>query len=551
MIQIARNACGYEPNERKNEGVLIVNIPPLEKRVTIMDQILRDMPGERLFFMPISRRLVHVIEQGETQFEEKLVRDPRAPVLVDVGAAYLRVVLSRSGKVLALVNKKLVPADPRRDDMEAFLDVVAKAQTRQRALRMLSTTPVMMQDGVIVCEPGYHERSEILIQTSGMRFKDPDPDEILSAAKCRALMDRDFSAFFDEFPFVRERPDQPWYETQSFSIAPSGALCVALRNLLPCTPAHCISAPAQRTGKTFLVQLVSVLTTGIEPTALSYDGASEFGKAMLPIIEAGDRLLLVDNVDQVVNNNKLAIALTQKGFIKWRVLGQSTLKTVENSGVFFFTGNQLQFTGEMPTRCVMSQIDSGMERPEDRRFHRARALDEVKNAHPRVVMTLLRVARAHMRAGFPGFAKLQKPMGGFDEYSRWVRGALVWMGYEDPKSTQSEIRANDPGLEADEALVAMVREVIGDSECSVREIKDRLNSGDSSRFMELTHHKPLEAFSELRVGQYFGRLRNRWFGGYRLVWGKREDNKRKWRVEMRQQEINRGKSMQNGNEEPL
>jgi len=91
----------------------------------------------------------------------------------------------------------------------------------------------------------------------------------------------------------------------------------------------------------------------------------------------------------------------------------------------------------------------------------------------------------------------------------------------------------------------MVREAIGNRECLVSEIKDRIS--DLSRFLELTNHKPGEAFSVLKVGQHFGRLRDRWFGGYRLVWGKSPGGKHRWQVE----ETPHQKEMHRAEEEPL
>ncbi len=451
VLGIARRGSGYEPNPPEDESLLIIGQPPLAKRIAKIGTIFTTMPicETRMFYMPGSRRFVHIPEYRQTDADKNVTfRDPSAPVLDDVNRTFVCVMLSESGKVRAL-NKKgeLIEADPTLGDAEAFIEVVTKGRSPLPVLRMVSTSPVLLPDGTIISEPGYHEQSQIWLHTRGKVFDDPNPDETLSASQCRELIDQEFSHFFEECAFVREHPDQPFQETESFAVLLSGALSIALCNLLPCRPAHCISAPAmaQRSGKTYSVQLATALVTGLEPTSVSYDGSSEFGKALLPLLEAGDRSTVVENIDRVVNNNRLATALTQPGLIRWRELGKSKVKTVENSTVFWFEGNGLELTGDMPPRCVMGFLDSGMERPEDRQFRHRDALTDAKHHHPRAVMALLRAARAHMRAEFAGAKMLEKPMGGFAEYSQWVRGLLVWMGFADPKATQARIRESDPG----------------------------------------------------------------------------------------------------------
>ena len=41
-----------------------------------------------------------------------------------------------------------------------------------------------------------------------------------------------------------------------------------------------------------------------------------------------------------------------------------------------------------------------------------------------------------------------KPMNGFNDWSHFVRGSLVWLGEADPKDSQLEIEAHDPEREA-------------------------------------------------------------------------------------------------------
>ena len=330
----------------------------------------------------------------------------------------------------------------------------------------------------------------------------------------------------------------------------SGVLSIALRNLLPTVPVHCVTAPAQASGKTLLVQAISALATGTLPSAVSYDGAEEFQKLVPVLLMSGDRVTMVDNIIMTVNNQKLAIALTQQGFMKCRILGQTKGIVVENQTCFFFTGNNLQLSGEMPTRCLMACIEPDCDQPEHRHFP-YNPVDLGLELHPRAIMRILRVARAYQRAGFPLLhAVTNKPMRNFAEYDRRVRAALLRMGYQDPIATQDSIRANDPGRRDNAELLWILSEKFGRNAFQVCELEGKLTGESMSTLKQITGHKQGEEFNGRKVGKYLGtQLCNRWVEGLRIVkTGRTPRGRDEWRVEMRGQGPEAPKSEE---EEPL
>lgn len=185
----------------------------------------------------------------------------------------------------------------------------------------------------------------------------------------------------------------------------------------------------------------------------------------------------------------------------------------------------------------------GVARPEYQKYP-FDPVDRAQTLFPKMIMAVLSVIRAHMLAGFPGLKLPSTALeaGSFTEWNKWVRAALLWMGYADPLKSQEAIRNTDPARAAHEELLALLYASIRERECSVRHIKDHLNPGDLPRFQELTGHKPNEPFSELRIGQFFGRIRDRWFGEspqHKLTSSKSTGGKRQWRIEIREQEANR------------
>ena len=89
-------------------------------------------------------------------------------------------------------------------------------------------------------------------------------------------------------------------------------------------------------------------------------------------------------------------------------------------------------------------IDPQCERPEERRFQR-NLHDYVPTHRGALVPLALTVLGAYHIAGRPD--QSLKPWGGFDEWSNWVRSALVWLqldGLADPAEGRARIEDSDP-----------------------------------------------------------------------------------------------------------
>jgi putative DNA primase/helicase len=77
----------------------------------------------------------------------------------------------------------------------------------------------------------------------------------------------------------------------------------------------------------------------------------------------------------------------------------------------------------------------------------------------RYIWAALTVVRAYIREGQPGRPKrIGDP---FAEWSDLVRGALVWLGHEDPVKSMDAGRAGDPWRQATAALFAAIGNAYG------------------------------------------------------------------------------------------
>jgi hypothetical protein len=536
VLAIVNSISRYEPaDEKGQQSALVIGERPFAQMVPAAESVLKNSVEERIYQTPLSRRLIRIVQHKQDPQPDKGVnRDPEASLLVDIDARYLQLALGRSGQVVRQKGNGLIAIDAPRQLAEMILSSVKASPefTSWNRLKKISVTPVLLSNGTIVTEPGYHPQTQIWIDTRGIDFVDPALDKPnMSRRECRRLIEAFIHPIVCEYPFLKEKTGQHWYETGAFSVVLSALMSIDDRHNLSAVPMHCVSAPTQSCGKTRLVQAISAAVTGGQPTIVTYDGAEEFGKHIPVLLGKGDPVICVDNVIMPVNNARLAALLTQEYLFTYRVLGASEERTVENLSVLCATGVNLQLSGDMPTRCLLVRIEPEDERPELKKF----PFDQVERAKeffPHAVMAVKAVLRAHQLAGFPG-EKLLKGASRFRVWDKRVRAAIVWLGYADPTITQEAIRADDPIRNENVRLLWMLRRKFGETPFLVAKLASIQEAEDIEALKQITGHKEFENLNERKIGKYFSHhLSRNWFEGIRLVrTGKTPGGRIEWRIE--------------------
>ena len=124
-------------------------------------------------------------------------------------------------------------------------------------------------------------------------------------------------------------------------------------------------------------------------------------------------------------------------------MGLSKTVSVANHSVLFINGNNVKVVGDLVRRVVRCQMDANLERPETRKF-KGNPIDLVLVDRGRYIAAALTVVRAYIAAGRPASKDLE-PFLGFAGWNNTVRGALVWLGKEDPTQSVAGAREEDPG----------------------------------------------------------------------------------------------------------
>jgi phage/plasmid primase-like uncharacterized protein len=337
---------------------------------------------------------------------------------------------------------------------------------RLNELAGIINAPTLRSDGSILNIEGYDKSTSLLLYGDQSLFKPiPDcPSKEVAQQAIERIID-----LIKTFPFVTGHDR---------SVALSGILTACVRRSLPFAPMHCFSAPTPGCGKSMLVDLICIIACGHEAAVMS-QGRDEIEqeKRLAAALLAGDQVITIDNATMPIDGDLLCQVLTQE-MVRLRVLGVSKLRTMPTNAALFATGNSLLIQGDMTRRALLCSLDPACERPELRKYS-VNLKEYAKKNRATLLVDVLTILRAFHVARRPQPEGVL-PLGSFDIWSQWVRGALLWLGQDDPVQTMENARANDPKLEATVSLMSQWYQVIGHKEVFAKDVIKMALQGKST-----------------------------------------------------------------------
>jgi len=291
---------------------------------------------------------------------------------------------------------------------------------------------------------------------------------------------------------------------------------------------HAFTAPEAGSGKSMLVDVASMISSGREAAVVAQGKTEEeMEKRLGAALVAGDVLVSIDNCETPLGGELLCQALTQQ-LLKIRILGKSIIVEVPSNAAIFATGNNLTIVGDMTRRVIMCSLDAQCERPETREFD-TKPLGMVKANRGEYVRAALTVLRAHHvanRPRQPGIVSL----GSFEGWSDSVRSALIWAGEADPCKTMEKVRTGDPKREALAAVLQSWDTFIGPAQrVSVKDIIDNATSHIIGLYGKPVYENPAfreallvvaadgGAVNSRRLGKWLSTINGRIVGGKKIV----------------------------------
>ncbi len=395
--------------------------------------------------------------------------------------------------------------------------------------------PTLRPDGSVLDTPGYDADTGLFYDPGTTRFPPiPHAPDVFDVQIALNLLK---DALCD-FPFAHD------YDR---SAALAAILSMACRfTIAGCVPLFAVTAPVRGSGKSYLVDTLSLIGTGRPaprwPQVIDPD---EERKRLLTIALAGYPAIHIDNVTYPLGSPALDLALTSPSFPD-RILGQTGSVEAPLTMVWLASGNNLQYKGDTARRVVPITLDPAMEKPEERTgFTHDPLIPWVMAERPRLAVAALTVVKAFFADGCPSQGLTS--YGSFEAWSDLIRQALVWCGEADPCAGRRDFEAtadashdSNSGIltawyacyaEVPKTLQQVVRDigalaesVAGAPPNQWNDLREALGALDSRWDGKTLHVK--------RIGNDLRTWQGRFYNGLRLVRvGKDRKGYVEWRVE--------------------
>ena len=370
--------------------------------------------------------------------------------------------------------------------------------------------PSISARGELLDRPGFDRDTGILFDPLGVTFpRVPDLPTRADAVKALARL-LELLATFD---FVG--PRDLTVANNDRAVALSLILTAVARRGLPFAPLHGFDAPTAGSGKSKIVDLASIISTGHEAGVVALGKSEEeTHKTLSSLLMRGDPFIAIDNCDGPLEGALLNQMLTKQQ-VELRVLGYSKMVTVLICAVVTATGNNLVLLGDLTRRGVVARLDPKVARPELRKFEYD-PIDDAKRNRPELVVAALTVLKAYHNAGRPN---RPSPLQSFTDWSDTVRGALIWLGAGDPVKTMDRLRSTDPTLVNLRAVLTVWRDQFGADPITTAAVIARAEEsvsftieGTDERRARPAH--PLLRDALLQVAERSGKINTRALGAW-------------------------------------
>ena len=364
--------------------------------------------------------------------------------MIPVSSHWLLEKMISSGRWVRKTAKGLSPMDPKISLAEHYL--ARKGGWRVPYLNALMTHPVLRADRTLITTEGYDPESRIYLDFQGVDFPAINR-EAMREDGIQAL--EQLCYLIRHMPYVPDDPSPDWVPGPEEGSKPSAARSVTLaailggidRHNMKTMPIHGVTAPERGTGKSLLVDYVSIILTGQAARPITFtDKEEENEKRILSILLGGDPVIVFGNIEHMIRGDTLCSIITSPHY-KGRILGRSEMKMVDTRRTIMVEGNNLSYYGDTIRRHVTSCLDARMEQPYSRQFD-GDLTQEAKRRRPQLVVAALTMMIAYTNADCPLKGKVPH-MGSFEDYT-FIRECLIWYGQPDPLLTQRRFMDDDP-----------------------------------------------------------------------------------------------------------
>lgn len=309
----------------------------------------------------------------------------------------------------------------------------------------------------------------------------------------------------------------------------AAALCAILtavvRSGLPLAPAFNINAAISGSGKSFLAKIIVLLATPLTPYITSYPTSeNEAIKAIFAVLRERPPVVLFDDMQTDWKpfgaiNKVLTSATTTE-----RVLGSSGTGTAQTNALFLGTGNNREPQQDMRRRVVTMRL-APKSIFKHFKHNPHKQISKYRSVYVGFALTIIQAFLLHAKRD-----DTLTPIGSFEEWSKFCREPLIWLGEPDPASSLINQVKDNTDNEGLAALLKQWRSMYGDEAILVRELIE--DAQTKPKLMEILMELPITdrgVISPHKLGHYLKEHRGVRVNGLRIEDGKRSERK-SWRV---------------------
>jgi hypothetical protein len=496
----------------------------------VNSEVVAALPGAAELYQR-GGKLVTVHRDTAAKKLRAVRRQAGAPRIVILPAASLREIAAREVRFLkkVLTNKgpRLVSAHPPRWCVNA---VEARGHwPNLRHLEAVVEAPTLRPDGTVLDVPGWDEETGLLYEPNATYPPIPSTPSKADAEQAA----RELLALVTDFPFF-QGPEKGDVHKAAWLCACLTALARAAVH--GCCPLFLFDANTPGVGKSMLVDIIARIACGRDASRTTCpESDEEMRKRITSIAIAGDRMMLLDNINGPLGSAALDAALTGTVWSD-RILGKSRMAAeMPLHCLWFATGNNVELRGDIPRRVVPIRLESAEEHPEERSgFQYPRLLEHVAAERPRLVVAGLTILRAYVAAGKP--PQKLSAFGSYESWSDTIRAPVVWVLGQDPLATRELMCVTDARRTALAGLVHGWAELPGGKTgLTVAEALRMLNDPNKANEFAalrdaLLSESRTDQLSPSLVGYRLRAARGRVVNGHSIQGNVGHDNVQRWRV---------------------
>ena len=195
-------------------------------------------------------------------------------------------------------------------------------------------------------------------------------------------------------------------------------------------PLFAFDAPVFGSGKTLAARAALMPVVTLFGSFAYVNEQEEIRKALTSSLLEGRPVIMIDNATGLIDNPVLAKVLTDD-YHSDRLLGGNQTATLPVRAIFVMTGNNLSFARDLPRRVVPSRLDTGLERPFERKpnvFKKPDLLKWVRNNRAALIHAGLTVMAGWFAKGAK---RSEKSLGSYEEWAGITGGILEFINIPD------------------------------------------------------------------------------------------------------------------------